>query len=229
MKNASVVVTGLTKKFDVMKQSLTVLENLNFEIKQGEFVSIVGESGSGKSTLLNILALLDNSFEGQYELAGLDITKLKDRQLSLLRRDKIGFIFQDFMLLPNLTVEQNILLQMEYLTPVQQNKVTVDYVEFLLQKVGLIERRNYLPAQLSGGQKQRVAIARALLNQPDIIVADEPTGALDSKTSVQILELLQKFNESGQTVIMVTHSEKLAKQTDRQLLIHNRSIDEVTK
>lgn len=139
MKNASVVVTGLTKKFDVMKQSLTVLENLNFEIKQGEFVSIVGESGSGKSTLLNILALLDNSFEGQYELAGLDITKLKDRQLSLLRRDKIGFIFQDFMLLPNLTVEQNILLQMEYLTPVQQNKVTVDYVEFLLQKVGLIE------------------------------------------------------------------------------------------
>ena len=229
MKNASVVVTGLTKKFDVMKQSLTVLENLNFEIKQGEFVSIVGESGSGKSTLLNILALLDNSFEGQYELAGLDITKLKDRQLSLLRRDKIGFIFQDFMLLPNLTVEQNILLQMEYLTPVQQNKVTVDYVEFLLQKVGLRERRNYLPAQLSGGQKQRVAIARALLNQPDIIVADEPTGALDSKTSVQILELLQKFNESGQTVIMVTHSEKLAKQTDRQLLIHNRSIDEVTK
>ncbi|BAP85286.1 putative ABC transport system ATP-binding protein [Paucilactobacillus hokkaidonensis JCM 18461] len=229
MKNASVVVTGLTKKFDVMKQSLTVLENLNFEIKQGEFVSIVGESGSGKSTLLNILALLDNSFEGQYELAGLDITKLKDRQLSLLRRDKIGFIFQDFMLLPNLTVEQNILLQMEYLTPVQQNKVTVDYVEFLLQKVGLIERINYLPAQLSGGQKQRVAIARALLNQPDIIVADEPTGALDSKTSVQILELLQKFNESGQTVIVVTHSEKLAKQTDRQLLIHNRSIDEVTK
>ncbi|WP_054725850.1 ABC transporter ATP-binding protein [Paucilactobacillus hokkaidonensis] len=212
-----------------MKQSLTVLENLNFEIKQGEFVSIVGESGSGKSTLLNILALLDNSFEGQYELAGLDITKLKDRQLSLLRRDKIGFIFQDFMLLPNLTVEQNILLQMEYLTPVQQNKVTVDYVEFLLQKVGLIERINYLPAQLSGGQKQRVAIARALLNQPDIIVADEPTGALDSKTSVQILELLQKFNESGQTVIVVTHSEKLAKQTDRQLLIHNRSIDEVTK
>lgn len=229
MTSSSIVITGLTKKFNVMKQSLMVLDDLNFEIKQGEFVAIVGESGSGKSTLLNILALLDNSFAGKYELAGMDVTTLKDRQLSLLRRDKIGFIFQDFMLLPNLTVEQNILLQLEYLTVAQQKQVTADYVDYLLRKVGLTERRDYLPAQLSGGQKQRVAIARALLNRPDIIVADEPTGALDSKISLHILALLQEFNAAGQTVIMVTHSDKLAKLTQRQLLIHDQSIDEVIK
>ncbi|WP_349533843.1 MULTISPECIES: ABC transporter ATP-binding protein [Leuconostoc] len=204
-----------------------IIENATLTVHKGDFLSIVGESGSGKSTLLNILSLLDNKFDGDYFIGNTDVRKLNDYQLSQKRRNMIGFVFQDFLLLPNLTVIENILLQKEYLTDKQINKISNEYIEYLITKTGLKNLINRYPSQLSGGQKQRVAISRALINNPDIIVADEPTGSLDTETGKSIISLLKQFNKEGKTIIMVTHDQDVANMADYKIGIQNREVYEV--
>lgn len=218
----------ITKVYELFNgEKFSVLKDINLKIRQGDFVAIIGESGSGKSTLLNILALLDKKYIGEYRILGKSVSKLNDIELSEMRKKNVGFIFQDFLLLPNLTVRQNITLQMEYLIGDEKKQANTNYVDFLLQQVGLYDKQNLFPKQLSGGQKQRVAIARALLNRPSIIFADEPTGALDKNTSNNILDLLKKFNSEGQTVVMVTHDLSLASHANRKILVEDSSIIEV--
>lgn len=227
-KEKQIELNNVSKQYKLFNgKKVTILENITLDIFKGEFVSIVGESGSGKSTLLNILALLDKNYSGEYRILGNDLSKLNDVNISLMRKKNVGFIFQDFLLLPNLTVRQNILLQTEYLNKEERRRADKEYVDYLLYKVGLYDKQNLYPNQLSGGQKQRVAIARALLNRPSIIFADEPTGALDKKTSMSILNLLREFNEAGQTIVMVTHDQSLADLADRKYLVDSKKVVEV--
>lgn len=208
-------------------KKVSILKNINIAISKGEFVAIIGESGSGKSTLLNILALLDKNYYGEYKILGHRLGSLNDAQLSEIRRKNVGFIFQDFLLLPNLTVRQNILLQLEYLNNAEKLRAKPQYIDFLLKQVGLYDKQHLYPKQLSGGQKQRVAIARSLLNHPSIIFADEPTGALDKNTSENILKLLKQFNDEGQTIVMVTHDLSLANHANRKFLVEAKNVVEV--
>lgn len=189
------------------------LADANLVIRSGEFVSIIGPSGSGKTTLMNILGLLDTPTLGEYSLDGEEVKTKKDKQLALLRRKKIGFVFQTFNLLPRLTVRQNIILPMIYGgVPARRRKGKA--LE-LLKRVGLEDRADHRLNQISGGQTQRVAVARALANDPSLILADEPTGNLDTKSSAGIIDLLKKLNRAGTTVIIVTHNPDIAAQTDR--------------
>lgn len=210
---------NLTKEYIMGEEVSKVLKNVSLQIKEGEFVSIMGPSGSGKSTLLYILGGLDNPSGGSVIMNGRDISKLDDRQRSIIRRRNIGFVFQFYNLIPNLNVEENILLPV-----LLDGKNVRDYKKQLNQIfeiVGLTDRRKHTPRELSGGQQQRVAIARALIGNPEIIFADEPTGNLDSKTGTEIMTLLHGINrESNKTILMVTHSEEAAKYTNR--VIHVR-------
>ena len=198
-------------------QSTEALKNVNFSVDNGEYVAIMGESGSGKTTLLNILATFDKATSGNVLLNNLDLSKLKDKDLADFRRDNLGFVFQDFNLLDNFSIKDNILLQL-----VLANKKYKD-MEARLEKVtkplGIDQLINKYPYEISGGQRQRVAVARAIITNPSLILADEPTGALDSKSTDQLLNVFDKLNEVGQTIIMVTHSVKTAARAKRVLFI----------
>ena len=198
-------------------QSTEALKNVNFSVDNGEYVAIMGESGSGKTTLLNILATFDKATSGSVLLNNLDLSKLKDKELADFRRDNLGFVFQDFNLLDNFSIKDNILLPL-----VLANKKYKD-MELRLDKVtkplGIDKLINKYPYEISGGQRQRVAVARAIITNPSLILADEPTGALDSKSTDQLLNVFDKLNEIGQTIIMVTHSVKTAARAKRVLFI----------
>ena len=204
---------NICKSFTLGGETIRALDNINFSIEKGEFVSIIGPSGSGKSTLMNILGLLDVPDSGEYILDGVMIKTAKENSLAEIRNKKIGFIFQNFNLLTKLNAIQNVQVPLMYrgVKHEESNRIAYEYLE----KVGLKGREKHLPNQLSGGQQQRVEIARALAGKPEIILADEPTGALDSKTSAEVMELLQNLNEEGQTIILITHDINVAKKAKR--------------
>ena len=204
---------NITKTFKMGEETIKALDNINFEVEQGEFVSIIGPSGSGKSTLMNILGLLDVPDSGKYILEDIEVNNASENKLANLRNNKIGFIFQNFNLLTKLKAFENIQVPLIYKGYTNDESKKIAYT--LLEKVGLKGREEHLPTQLSGGQQQRVAIARALSCNPDIILADEPTGALDSKTSVDIMNQLEELNKQGQTIILITYDEKVAKRAKR--------------
>ena len=201
------------------EQKLQVLKNINLEISEGEFVAIMGPSGSGKSTLMNTIGMLDTPTSGEYYLEGQEVARLGEKQLAQVRNQQIGFVFQQFFLLSKMDAVQNVELPLIYagVPAAQRRKLAEEY----LGKVELTDRIHHLPSELSGGQKQRVAIARALVNNPSIILADEPTGALDTKTGSQIMELLVELNEEGKTIIMVTHEPEIAAYAKRQIVIRD--------
>jgi len=193
--------------------SVTALQNINLEVATGEFVAIMGPSGSGKSTFMNIIGCLDRPTGGQYFLAGEDISQKSDNQLAEIRNKYIGFIFQSFNLLPKLTALDNVALPLIYRgLPARQRRLIAEQA---LASVGLFDRIKHLPAELSGGQQQRVAIARALAGDPQLILADEPTGALDSRSGAEVLSIFQNLNKAGRTIIIVTHDEQVAHHTKR--------------
>ncbi len=195
-----------------------VLRGVSFDIEKGEFVSIMGPSGSGKSTLMHILGLLDRLTTGEYFLDGMDVTKLTDDELAAFRNEKIGFVFQAFNLLPRTTVLDNVKLPLTY----SENKTDMESrAQKVLESVGLGHRLNYFTNQISGGEKQRVAIARALVNNPSVIFADEPTGNLDSKSGNQVMQILQKLNEEGNTIILVTHETFTAEHAKRIIKVRD--------
>jgi putative ABC transport system ATP-binding protein len=194
----------LQKLFSTEEVETTALNGINLEIKEGEFVAIMGPSGCGKSTLLNIVGLLDNPSGGDYNFFGTEVAKMTERKRAQLRKGNIGFVFQSFNLIDELTVFENVELPLIYMNmPVKERKIKVEAV---LERMNIMHRRNHFPQQLSGGQQQRVAIARAVVAKPKLILADEPTGNLDSKNGEEVMKLLQQLNEEGTTIIMVTHS-----------------------
>lgn len=225
---ALIEVKNLNKIYGSGEAEVKALKNINLNIEQGEFVAIVGQSGSGKSTLLHLIGGVDNPSSGEVIIDGKNIYKLKEKELSILRRRKLGFIFQFFNLIPVLTAQENI----EMPVLLDNEKIDKEYMNELLRILGLEERKNHYPSQLSGGQQQRVSIGRALANKPSIILADEPTGNLDSKNSKEVLELLKycakKYN---QTLILITHDINIAKSADRVITIEDGEIisDEVIK
>ncbi len=200
---------SLCKNYNMGEIEMEILKDINLRIFKGEFISIMGPSGSGKSTLLYLLGSLDKSSSGSVKINGRELSIMKDKEESILRRKEIGFVFQFYNLVPNLTVEENIMLPI--LLDGKRMKHYRKEIDEMLDIVGLVDRRTHTPRELSGGQQQRVAIARALINDPDVILADEPIGNLDSTTGGEIMELLQKINlEKNKTVVQVTHSESSA-------------------
>lgn len=197
------------------KEEQIILQNIDLRVKKGEFIAIVGPSGSGKSSLINIIGLLDDEYKGQYYLDDQLLKDFTDKKLSLIRNSTIGFVFQNFKLLPEYTVKENMSLPLLY---GKSLRLTDAELKALLDKVGLSHKMDTYPNTLSGGQQQRIAIARALVNNPEIIIADEPTGALDTKMSKKILKILSDIHRQGKTIIMVTHSQEAAKIADR--IIH---------
>ena len=203
-----------------------VLKNVSIQVAEGEYVAIMGPSGSGKTTLMNIIGCLDRCTEGTYELDGADISRISENELSEVRLKKIGFVFQTFELLPGETAIENVALPLVYagVPKAEREKAAVE----ALTKVGLGERVNFKPNQLSGGQKQRVAIARALINHPRILLADEPTGALDQKSGKQVMELFEALNKEGVTLVMITHDAHVASKAKRVIHIIDGMIQEGT-
>lgn len=197
----------------------TALEDINLEVADGEFLAIMGPSGSGKSTLINILGLLDQSYTGEYLLEDKSYKDVNDNELSQIRGDQLGFVFQNFKLLTTYSVYENIEVPLVYSKKAQHNKH--ELVADVIKKVGLDGKEKNLPSELSGGQQQRVAIARAIVNRPKLIIADEPTGALDSKTSKEIMDIFTKLNQAGTTIIMVTHDSEVAEYAMRTVYIRD--------
>ena len=204
--------------------TVPVLKDVCLHVEKGEYVAIMGPSGSGKSTLMNIVGCLDRPTSGSYELAGKDIQSLNEKQLADVRLRNIGFVFQNFQLLPRMTALDNVALPLVYAG--MGKKARRAKAKEALQRVGLEDRLMFKPTQLSGGQKQRVAIARAMVNRPDVLLADEPTGALDSKSSKQVMELFQKLNDEGVTVIMITHDSNIAGYAKRIVTIFDGELAE---
>ncbi|HEL2591222.1 TPA: ABC transporter ATP-binding protein [Streptococcus suis] len=224
MKNQLIRLTNINKSYKNGDQELRVLKDIDLEVEEGEFLAIMGPSGSGKSTLMNIIGLLDRSTTGNYWLEGEEVSQLSEKKLASVRNDQIGFVFQQFFLLSKLNALQNVELPLIYAgVPANQRK---KLAKRYLEKVELAERMTHLPSELSGGQKQRVAIARALVNTPAIILADEPTGALDTKTGQQIMELLTELNNEGKTIIMVTHEPEIAAYAKRKIVLRDGIITE---
>ncbi|MDO7344779.1 ABC transporter ATP-binding protein [Bacillus stercoris] len=210
---------NISKSYKLGKEEVPILKHINLTVQAGEFLAIMGPSGSGKSTLMNIIGCLDRPTSGTYTLDQVDILKGKDGALAEIRNESIGFVFQTFHLLPRLTALQNVELPMIYNKVKKKERRQRAYEA--LEKVGLKDRVSYKPPKLSGGQKQRVAIARALVNQPRFILADEPTGALDTKSSEQILSLFSELHREGKTIIMITHDPDVAKKADRTVFIRD--------
>lgn len=216
-------VRSISKTYGSGETSVRALKKVNFSVPKGEYVAIVGESGSGKSTLLNMIGALDNPTSGKVLIDGKDIFAMKESKLTVFRRRNIGFIFQAFNLIPELTVEQNIIFPvlLDYQKPDKK------YLEELLEVLNLKERRNHLPSQLSGGQQQRVAIGRALISRPSLILADEPTGNLDTQNSSEVITLLKNASKRyAQTIIMITHSRSIAQTADRVLQVSDGVLTE---
>ncbi len=227
MKNKLIKMEAIKKSFNIGKENeLEILHGIDFDVNEGEFVSVVGQSGSGKSTLMNIIGLLDRQTSGYYELNKVDISKLKDSELSAYRSKKIGFVFQNFNLIPRSNALKNVELPMTYAGVPKKERA--ERAEKLLEIVDMKDRMNHLPNELSGGQKQRVAIARAMANDPDIILADEPTGALDSKTGRTVMDLFHKLNEvEKRTIIVITHNLELAEEATRIYKMTDGNLEEI--
>ena len=219
-----ITLKNIKKSYFIGERELTILKGINLEIGKGEFVILMGVSGSGKTTLMNIVGLLDKQTEGEYLFMDTGIDGLDDEMLAAMRNMHIGFVFQQFFLLPYLNAIENVMIPIIYSK--KQIKHPREKAKHLFERFGLIERRHNKPSQLSGGEQQRVAIARALINDPDLILADEPTGALDSKTGNEIMELFRMLNGDGKTVIVVTHDPKLASFGKRIIRIEDGTISE---
>ena len=216
-------VDSVHKSYDLGETSVHALRGVTFSIEKGEFVSIMGPSGSGKSTLMNIVGCLDTPSKGTYLLNQRDVGKLDEEQLAGIRNQEIGFIFQQFHLLPRSTALENVALPLKYASV--QRAEQLSRAEEVLNKVGLRDRLSHKPTELSGGEQQRVAIARALVNSPSILFADEPTGNLDSKTGKEVLEIFKELNEKGQTIVVITHENDIAKQSQRTITIKDGEIE----
>ena len=210
-------VKDLKKSYTVGTQEVNALRGINLSVEKGEFISIMGPSGSGKTTLMNIIGCLDTPSSGEYELNGSLVSKLKDDELARIRNKEIGFVFQSFNLLARNSVLDNVMLPLKYAG--FNKSEAVKKSNEVIDKVGLTDRLAHTPAELSGGQQQRVAIARALVNKPSIIFADEPTGNLDSKTGKEVMTIFKELNASGQTIILITHEESIAYQSNRIITI----------
>lgn len=219
---AVIELKDLSKIYGFGESSVVALDSVDLVIEKGEFVAIMGPSGSGKSTLMNLIGLLDRASHGTYKLDTRDVSRLSARKRAKVRRDNVGFIFQSFNLIPNLTVLENVALPLAYkgMTLVKRMKKASE----VLERVGLKNREYYFPKQLSGGQSQRTAVARALVNWPSIVLADEPTGNLDSATSHQIMELLKEIHEGGNTILMVTHNPELTRYANRVIYMKDGQI-----
>jgi len=217
-----ITVDNVNKTYKNGSLELQVLKNISFKVDKGEFLAIMGSSGSGKPTMMNILGCLDNQYEGKYILDGIDISKSTENELSEIRNKKIGFIFQSFNLLPRLTALENVELPLIYSSVPKEERHK--RANELLEMVGLKERTHHRPNELSGGQRQRVAIARALVNNPSIILADEPTGNLDSKSEAEIIEILQKLNKMGKTIVIVTHEPNIGEIAQRKIVFKDGEI-----
>ena len=215
---------NISKIYQMGEEEVIALDDVSISIDEGEFVTILGPSGSGKSTLMNIIGCLDIPTKGEYVLSGQKVAGLSEKELARIRNKEIGFIFQSFQLLPKLTAAQNVELPLIYagINSVNRREISKD----LLGKVGLESKVNNLPTQLSGGQQQRVAIARAISTEPTILLADEPTGALDQETGMRILEFFKKLNEEGRTIIMITHDRSIAEYGDRIINIVDGKVSE---
>jgi putative ABC transport system ATP-binding protein len=213
MSQEIISLTGITKHYKVGAHIVKALQNINLKIYKNEYVALMGPSGSGKSTLMNILGCLDTATGGEYILNGKDVSKLVDNDLAEIRNKEIGFVFQTFNLLPRSTALDNVTLPLVYAGIGKQKRI--ERAMEVLDQVQLSDRITHKPNELSGGQRQRVAIARALVNKPSIILADEPTGNLDSKTSIEIMGLLEEIHEKGNTIILVTHEEDIARHAHR--------------
>ena len=215
-------IENLNKIYDTGKIQVTALNNVNLNVDKNEYVAIMGASGSGKSTLMNIIGCLDRMTDGKYILDGEDVSTLNDTQLAEIRNKKIGFVFQAFNLLPRLTALGNVELPMVYAGVPGAKRL--EKAKEALERVGLGERMHHKPNELSGGQKQRVAIARALVNNPAILLADEPTGNLDTKSSIEIMDIFESLNSEGVTIVMVTHEPELAARTKRNVVFRDGEI-----
>ncbi|KAA6461635.1 MULTISPECIES: ABC transporter ATP-binding protein [Bacillus cereus group] len=213
---------GITKSFQNGAESIQILHGIDVTLNQGDFASIMGPSGSGKSTLMNIIGCLDKPTTGTYELAGQNISNMSETELSHVRNKEIGFVFQNFMLLPRLTALQNVELPLIYAGVDKKERQERSLAA--LMKVGLANQATHMPNELSGGQKQRVAVARAIVNNPKFILADEPTGALDTKTSEQIVNLFYELNKQGSTIIMITHDREIGEAATRQIVIRDGNV-----
>ncbi len=215
---------NIFKDYQQDKLVVPVLKDVSFQVEEGEYVAIMGPSGSGKTTLMNIIGCLDKPTSGTYELAGENVEALKDKELSDLRLKSIGFVFQSFHLMPRESAAENVALPLSYAgVKKKERRVRANAA---LERVGLGDRVDFKPTQLSGGQKQRVAIARAMVNNPKILLADEPTGALDQKSGAQVMELFQKLNDEGVTIVMITHDPKIAAHAKRVIRIVDGVIHE---
>ena len=213
---------NIHKSYHLGKEEVPILKDINLKIYDGEFVAIMGPSGSGKSTLMNIIGCLDRSSSGSYLLNEQEISTYSDEQLAKVRNIHIGFVFQQFQLLPRLTAVENVELPMVYAGVTRKERRA--RAEAALEKVGLSERMKHLPSELSGGQKQRVAIARYIVNNPTLILADEPTGALDTKTSADIMEQFSQLNADGTTVVVITHDPVVAEYTQRTVIVRDGEV-----
>lgn len=219
MNNILLQLQDLHKTFQIGKISYHILKGVNLTIERGEFLAVMGPSGGGKSTLLNILGLLDKPSAGLYLFEGKEVSSLSMRDLAKIRNEKIGFIFQAFHLIPWATAEENVLLPLLYRGKIERDDVKRARV--LLERLGLGKYVNFKPAELSGGQQQRVAIARALINNPALLLADEPTGNLDSQSSKEVMDILEELNKEGLTIIMVTHDPEIAKRAGKVKILRD--------
>ncbi len=213
MEDLVIVMRDIRKVYETGREKVEVLRGINLDVKRGEFLAIMGPSGAGKSTLMNIMGCLDKPTSGSYMLDGVEVTKLEDDELSIIRNRKIGFIFQSFHLIPWASAIENVLLPLVYRDGIK--KQHLERARALLERLGLKERINFKPSELSGGQQQRVAIARALMADPAIILADEPTGNLDSKAGREVMEIFTELNKEGRTVIVITHDQEVASYASR--------------
>ena len=226
MTNPLIKITNIKRDFVLGNEIVYVLKGINLEINKGEYVALMGPSGSGKSTLMNLLGCLDTPTSGSYILNGKDVSQMKDDELAEIRNKEIGFVFQTFNLLPRTTALDNVALPMIYAGYSKSERNT--RATEVLEQVNLADRMDHQPNQLSGGQRQRVAIARALVNKPSIILADEPTGNLDSKTSEEIMKLLNEIHTNGNTIIVVTHEEEIAAHAHRIIRLRDGLIESDT-
>ncbi|HEP1350335.1 TPA: ABC transporter ATP-binding protein [Streptococcus pyogenes] len=213
----------IRKSYHLGTEEFAILKGIDLEVNEGDFLAIMGPSGSGKSTLMNIIGCLDKPGSGSYAIEGRDVSSLSDNELADLRNQKIGFVFQNFNLMPKLTACQNVELPLTYMN-VPKKERRKRALE-MLKLVGLEERSEFKPVELSGGQKQRVAIARALVTNPSFILGDEPTGALDTKTSVQIMDLFKQFNDNGKTIIIITHEPEVAALCKKTVILRDGNIE----
>lgn len=221
--NNVIQIRGIIRDFKLGQETVHVLKGIDLDIERGEYLAIMGPSGSGKSTLMNLLGCLDTPTSGTYDLNGSDVSQMTDDELADIRNREIGFVFQTFNLLPRTTALDNVALPMVYAGISKKDRTT--RAEEVLKNVGLADRMDHKPNQLSGGQRQRVAVGRALVNKPSIILADEPTGNLDSKTSLEIMQLLDDIHAAGNTVIVVTHEEEVAAHAHRIIRLRDGMIE----